>query len=103
MRDLSWMAYPAPRWTSVMRCVTLIPIMALLPLAAFMHAMREGAVVRPAVAGALAGLASAGLAIIAYGLNCNEDSPLFVGLWYSLAAALTAVVGAVAARRALVW
>jgi hypothetical protein len=101
--DTSWMAHPAPRWTSVLRCVTLIPVMALLPLAAFLHAMSAGAVVRPEFAGALAGLASAGLAILAYGLNCTEDSPLFVGLWYSLAAVLTAGIGAVAARRALVW
>jgi hypothetical protein len=103
VRDTSWMAQPAPRWTSVMRCVTLIPLMALLPLAAFLNAMREGAVVRPEAAGALAGLASAGLVILAYGLNCTEDSPLFVAIWYSLAAALSAAVGAFAAKRALVW
>jgi hypothetical protein len=102
-RDMSWMAHPAPRWTSIARCVTLIPIMALLPLAAFLHAMRQGAVARPEIAGALAGLASAGLAMMAYGLNCTEDSPLFVGLWYALAAMATAVIGAVAARRTLVW
>ncbi len=102
-RDLSWMAEPAPRWTSVLRCVTLIPVMALLPLAAFLTAMRAGAVTRPEIAGALAGLASAGLAMLAYGLNCTEDSPLFVAVWYSVAAMLSAMIGAFAARRALVW
>jgi hypothetical protein len=102
-RDPSWMSAPAPRWTSALRCVTLIPIMALLPLAAFLAAMREGAVTRPEIAGGLAGLASAGLAILAYGLNCTEDSPMFVGLWYSAAALVSAAIGAVAARRVLVW
>jgi hypothetical protein len=102
-RDPSWISDPAPRWTSVLRCVTLIPVMALLPLAAFLNAMRAGAVARPEIAGALAGLASAGMAIMAYGLNCTEDSPLFVGVWYATAAVLTAAIGAIAARRALVW
>jgi hypothetical protein len=101
--DTSWTTFAAPRWTSVLRCVTLIPVMALLPLVAFLYAMREGAVVKPGIAGALAGLASAGFAILAYGLNCNEDSPLFIGLWYSTAALLTAAIGALAARRKLVW
>jgi hypothetical protein len=102
-RDLSWRADPAPQWTSVARCVTLIPVMALLPLAAFLHAMRQGAVARPESAGALAGLAAAGLAITAYGLNCTEDSTFFIGLWYMSAAVLTAIIGAIAARRTLVW
>jgi hypothetical protein len=102
-RDVSWLNSPGPRWTSIARCVTFIPLMALLPLAAFLHAMRAGAVAQPGIAGMLAGLASAGLAILAYGLNCTEDSPLFVGLWYGTAAGLTAVIGAVAARRTLVW
>jgi hypothetical protein len=101
--DRSWMNQPMAQWTSVLRCITFIPVIALLPLAAFLHAMREGAVMQPAAAGALAGLASAGLAMLAYGLNCTEDSPLFVGLWYSLAAAITAGVGAIAAKRTLVW
>ncbi|MGL4243020.1 MAG: NrsF family protein [Beijerinckiaceae bacterium] len=101
--DQAWMSMPSPRWTSVLRCVTVIPLMALPPLAAFLFAMRDGAVTRPRLAGAAAGLASGGLAILAYALNCTEDSPLFVSLWYVLAALLAAAAGAWAGPRALRW
>jgi hypothetical protein len=101
--DQTWMTMPAPRWTSVLRCVTVIPLMALMPLAAFLFSLREGAVTRPRLAGAVAGLSSAGLAILAYALNCTEDSPLFVSLWYLLASLIAAGAGAWAGPRVLRW
>lgn len=88
---------------SVLSCLTLIPTIAAVPLIAALIAMRHGATTAPRAAGALAGLASAGLAIVAYGLFCTEDSPLFVATWYTLAAGLVALAGAVVGRRALRW
>ena len=58
---------------------------------------------RPRLAGAVAGLASAGLAASLYALYCPDDSPLFVATWYTLAAAITAGVGAIAGKRWLRW
>jgi hypothetical protein len=87
----------------VLSCLTVIPMVAALPLLASMAALRRGATTAPMAAGALAGLASAGLAILAYGLFCNEDSPLFVAAWYSFAAVISAVAGALLGRTMLKW
>lgn len=88
---------------SILTCLTVIPAMALLPLAASLYAFRGGATTSPVAAGGLLGLASAGMAIIAYGLFCTEDSPAFVATWYSLAAILVAVLGAALGRSLLRW
>lgn len=84
-------------------CLTVIPTLSLLPLLASLHAMRTGATTSPTTAGALTGLASAGMAIMAYGLFCTEDSPAFFATWYLLAAAIVAGVGAVLGRILLRW
>lgn len=87
----------------VLACLTLIPALAAVPLAVSIAALRRGATTEPAVTGALAGLASAGLAILAYGLFCNEDSPLFIATWYSLAAVIAGFAGATLGRIFLKW
>jgi hypothetical protein len=79
---------------NAMLCLTMIPLMSLPILAAAMMALRQGAPARPAVAGALAGLLSAGLAATLYAAHCVDDSPLFVATWYTLATALVTAVGA---------
>ena len=84
-------------------CLMLIPLFAALPLAALLAALRQGAPVRPERAGAAAGLAAAGVGALFYALNCTDDSPLFILVWYSLASALVAALGAVAARYFLRW
>jgi hypothetical protein len=88
---------------SIFSCLTVIPALALLPLAVSLHALRTGASTSPAAAGGLAGLASAGMAIIAYGVFCTEDSPVFVATWYSLAAILVAGLGAALGQKLLRW
>lgn len=88
---------------SILPCLTLIPLLSLPPLAAFLLALREGAVTRPALAGAFAGLAAAGMGIVIYAAHCDEDSALFIGVWYALAAVISAELGALAGRRALAW
>jgi hypothetical protein len=88
---------------SVLSCLTLIPMLAAVPLIATLLALRHGATTAPAAAGALAGLAAAGLAIVAYGLFCTEDSPLFVATWYTVAAGLAGLAGAILGRVMLRW
>lgn len=88
---------------SVTSCLTVIPLLSAIPLVTSLMALRAGATSHPAFIGALAGLASAGLAIVAYGLYCTEDSPSFVAVWYSLAAVIVALVGSMAGRRWLRW
>jgi hypothetical protein len=84
-------------------CLSLVPIYALPPLAALILALREGAPRYPALTGALAGLAAAGLSATIYATNCNDDSPLFVATWYPLATGMVAGIGALAGRRWLAW
>jgi hypothetical protein len=82
-------------------CISAIPLLSLPLLAGALAALRHGAPARPAVAGAFAGLVSAGLAATLYASHCTDDSPLFVATWYTLAAALVTTIGALAGSRVL--
>jgi hypothetical protein len=82
-------------------CVTAIPLLSLPLLAGALIGLRHGAPARPALAGALAGLISAGLAATLYASHCTDDSPLFVATWYSIATALMTAVGALIGARVL--
>jgi hypothetical protein len=84
-------------------CLTAIPAIGLLPLVVFIAALRNCAPVKPALSGGIAGLTAGGLAATFYAAHCTDDSPLFVGLWYSLAVVVLAVVGSVAGRRFARW
>ena len=84
-----------------MACMTAIPEMALPLLAAALYGLRQGAPSRPAVAGAVAGLLSAGFAATVYASHCTDDSPLFVATWYTIATALVAAVGALVGAKVL--
>ncbi len=82
-------------------CMTAIPVMSLPLLGAALLGLRHGAPTRPALAGAVAGLLSAGLAATLYASHCADDSPLFVATWYSIGTALIAAIGALAGSRLL--
>jgi hypothetical protein len=82
-------------------CLTAIPLMSLPLLAAALIGLRHGAPTRPAIAGAIAGLLSAGLAATLYASHCTDDSPLFVVTWYTIAIALVAAIGALAGSKVL--
>jgi hypothetical protein len=84
-------------------CLGLIPLLSLPVAAALLLALRHGAPTRPAIAGAVAGLAAGGLAATLYAVNCTDDSPLFVAIWYSLAIAAVSAVCAFAGSRLLRW
>ncbi len=87
-------------WT---RCLSLIPLLALAPLAAVLAALRQGAPTRPALTGAVAGLLAGGLGAALYAIHCTDDSPLFVATWYTIAIAATAGLGALLGARILRW
>jgi hypothetical protein len=82
-------------------CLTAIPLLSLPLLVAALIGLRHGAPTRPAVAGAFAGLLSAGLAATLYASHCTDDSPLFVAAWYTLATALVTAIGALAGSKVL--
>jgi hypothetical protein len=89
--------------TKSMHCMRMIPLMAAPILAALIVALRAGAPMHPALTGAMAGAASAGVAALLYASSCPDDSPLFVATWYPLATLICAAVGALAGRRFLAW
>jgi hypothetical protein len=82
-------------------CMTAIPLIALPLLAGALIGLRHGAPTRPALAGAIAGMLSAGLAATLYASHCTDDSPLFVATWYSIATAAVAAIGALVGSRVL--
>jgi len=89
--------------TKSMHCMRMVPMMAAPLLAGLIWAMRAGAPLHPALTGALAGAASAGIAALLYASTCPDDSPLFVATWYPLATLICVGVGALAGRRFLAW
>lgn len=84
-------------------CMVNIPFLSLLPLAAILAALRQGAVMRPRLAGAVAGLLAAGIGATFYAAHCPDDSPLFVATWYTLASLLMAGLGAFLGPKLLRW
>lgn len=106
---VEWLVLPAGTrlaaavGSNALVCLLAIPTIGLAPLAAFLVALRRAAPTRPALTGALAGLMAGGLAATFYAAHCPDDSPLFVGLWYTLAVGELALVGTLAGRRLLRW
>jgi hypothetical protein len=89
--------------TNSLMCLTFIPSIGIGPLALFLFVLRHGAPSRPALAGAMAGLAAGGIAATFYAAHCTDDSPLFVATWYTIAIAALALLGAVGAHRFMRW
>lgn len=102
-------AIPPAQWVEkaignyAFTCIVAIPLLSILPLVALLAALRWGAPRVPARAGAVAGLLAGSLSAALYATHCPDDSPLFVGVWYSLALGLVVLMGALAGHRALRW
>ncbi len=100
---------PSDQWmvrligTNSLWCLGLIPAIGLAPLAILIGVMRTGAPTHPTLAGAMAGLLAGGIAATFYAAHCFDDSPLFVAIWYTLAVAVLAALGAGAGRFLLRW
>jgi hypothetical protein len=100
---------PSGAWSSLamghnaLACLIGIPLFSALPLGAVLWALREGAPDRPAGLGAAAGAVAAGIGAALYALHCPDDSPLFLALWYTLAAMLVVAAGRAGGARLLRW
>ncbi|MFN0219221.1 MAG: NrsF family protein [Hyphomicrobium sp.] len=89
-----------PNWS---KCVVLIPILSLAPLAAVLTALKQGAPAHPALAGAVGGLLSGAMGATLYASHCDADSPLFVGVWYPLGIVAVTALGGLIGSRLLKW
>jgi hypothetical protein len=99
---------PEARMTALMGrttniCLIAIPILSALPTAALFTALRGGASTRPALSGALIGLAGGGAGAAVYAIHCTESSPLFYITWYGLAVLAVTAVSALLGPRLLRW
>jgi hypothetical protein len=100
---------PTDQWFSRMighnavHCLTLVPVMALAPLAGLFLALRHGAPTEPQRAGAAAAFAASGLSATLYAMNCPDDSPFFLAVWYMLATMIVVALGWFAGGRLLRW
>jgi hypothetical protein len=102
-------ATPADAWMGhamglhPLACLVSIPLISALPLAGVLWALREGAPAIPAQVGAAAGAMAAGIGAAVYALHCPDDSPLFLAIWYVLAAALVVIAGRATGAKLLRW
>lgn len=100
---------PAEQWNALVfgrhwrACLIAVPLYALCPLIVLLALARRGAPVDRTLTGACAGLASAGLATVAYSLHCPADTAPFLAIWYTIAIALVAGFGALLLPRLLRW
>jgi hypothetical protein len=100
---------PAVHWQMMfmgdewLECLLSIPIIAIVPFALVIWAVRQAAPTHLRRAGALAGLVAGGLSATGYALHCTADSLPFVAIWYGGTIMLCTLVGAVFGPRLLRW
>ena len=106
---LSLASAPSSHWNTMivgdnwLECLLSIPIIAIVPFAAIVWAVRQTAPTDLVRAGALAGLAAGGVSATAYALHCTDDSLPFVAVWYGGTIALCTLAGATLGPRLLRW
>jgi hypothetical protein len=86
-----------------MMCFANIIFLSVFPLTTTIYALRQGAPMSPALAGAAAGLLAGALGATVFAMHCTNDSPLFVAIWYALAIGLMSMFGLLIGRHALRW
>ena len=87
-------------WTA---CLVNIPLLSVPAFVAVFWVMKTLAPVRPALAGAAAGLLAGALSAIIYALHCPELAAPFIGIWYLLGMMIPAALGAAVGPRLLRW
>jgi hypothetical protein len=88
------------RWLA---CLLTIPLIALVPFAVIIGAIRMAAPTNLLRTGALAGLVAGGISAAAYAFHCPDDSLPFVALWYGGTIGFCTFGGAALGPRLLHW
>jgi hypothetical protein len=106
---LSLASAPSSHWDKLiigdnwLECLLSIPLIAVLPFAVIVWAVRQAAPTDLVRTGALVGLVAGGVSATAYALHCTDDSLPFVALWYGGTIALCTIAGAMLGPRLLRW
>jgi hypothetical protein len=85
------------------RCLFCIVFFAVVPFAALICTLRQGAPTRLRLSGAIAGVVAGGLGGAAYAFTCRSDTIPFIAVCYSTAIALCAFIGAQLGPLLLRW
>ncbi|MGH6712936.1 MAG: NrsF family protein [Bradyrhizobium sp.] len=102
-------AAPSSHWNRMiigdewLECLLSIPIIAIVPFAVTIFAVRRAAPTNLVRAGAVAGLVAGGVSAIAYTLHCSDDSLPFIAAWYGGTIVLCTLAGAALGPRLLRW
>ncbi len=103
-----WFA-PSSHWDEMivgdqwLECLLSIPIIAIVPFAISIWAVRRAAPTNLVRTGAVAGLIAGGVSAMAYALHCTDDSLPFVAVWYGGTILLCTLAGAALGPRLLRW
>lgn len=88
---------------TILVCLTMVPLLSVLPAAAMIWALRRAAPTEPARAARAVGWMAGAIGAFAYAFHCQADQPGYVLLWYGLAIATTVVLTQATATRWLRW
>jgi hypothetical protein len=100
---------PSSHWNGMilgdewLECLLSIPIIAIVPFAVTIFAVRRAAPTNLVRTGAVAGLVAGGISAMAYALHCTDDSLPFVAVWYGGTIVLCTLAGAALGPRLLRW
>jgi hypothetical protein len=88
---------------SGIRCMGYSLIGGLATAVPMVLMLRKGAPTSPERAGWLTGISAGGLGAFAYNLHCPFNNVVYIGLWYSLALIICALVGRLIVPRLIRW
>jgi hypothetical protein len=100
---------PSSHWDKMiagdqwLECLVSVPVIAIVPFAISVWAVRRAAPTNLARTGAFTGLIAGGVSAMAYALHCTDDSLPFVAVWYGGTIVLCTLAGAALGPRLLRW
>lgn len=100
---------PSAQWQAIafaggwLKCLVLIPLIAILPFSIIAFAMHEAAPTDLVRAGAVTGLLAGSLGAAAYIFHSYGESLLFVAIWYGCAVLICTVIGALLGPYVMRW
>ncbi|MBB5745950.1 NrsF family protein [Brevundimonas variabilis] len=94
---------PALMGDSARACAPNILLLSALAAPFVFWSAKAFAPTRPTLAGAAAGLLTAGVATTLYGLHCPEYTASFVAVWYMIGISLAVAAGAAIGRLVFRW
>ena len=109
LAGLSLLSAPHAHWSGLilgdqwLECLISIPVIAIVPFAVIIWAVRLAAPTDLRGAGAVAGFVAGCLSAAGYALHCVDDSVPFVALWFGGTIALCTLVGWMLGPRLLRW